>query len=322
MLSYKNHLNNPLFKTRYIDRNAWFVNMDSFFDESKKAIRTQITQSPLKSIYLAPTLLILSIAKKIYTSRYSKDIKRKIKRNPLKIVYLVPFYALSKIMCAKFWERKYPYWRIKCGKVDMPYFELVLTTRCTLRCESCNNLMQYFDSKNAYSCTFDGISAALDALFAVVDSIGRVRIIGGEPLLFKDIAKVVAKLDNEPKVKSFDIVTNGTIKFNDEILNALSESQKCSVCISDYSKSPNLTRKLYQREIIKSLKSRKIAYSFVFGSEDDRWFEPGKIYKRNRSKADIIRNFKSCLMPCVSVMSNESIPNANRGGGSSLKRVA
>lgn len=92
MLSYKNHLNNPLFKTRYIDRNAWFVNMDSFFDESKKAIRIQITQSPLKSIYLAPTLLILAIAKKIYTSRYSKDIKRKIKRNPLKIVYLVPLF--------------------------------------------------------------------------------------------------------------------------------------------------------------------------------------------------------------------------------------
>lgn len=84
--------------------------------------------------------------------------------------------------------------------------------------------------------------------------------------------------------------------------------------ISDYSKSPNLTRKLYQREIIKALKSRKIAYSFVFSGEDDRWLEPGKIYKRNRSKADIIRNFKSCLMPCVSVMSNESIPNANRGG--------
>lgn len=315
MPPYDTYLNNPLFKTRYIDRNAWFIN--DFFGESKKQIYTKIKANPFSAIYLAPLLLGIKFLNRIYTSRHSKDIKRKVKANPLKIAYLVPFYLLSKILWVKFWERKYPYWRIKHGKVDMPYFELVLTTRCSLRCESCNNLMQYFDSKNAYTCTLQGISNALDTLFSVVDSIGSVRIIGGEPLLFKDIAKVVEKLENEPKVKSFNLVTNGTIKFKDELLDALANSKKSSVYISDYSKSPNLTTKLYQKEIIESLENRNIAYHFVFANEGDSWIEPGKIYKRNRNKADIIRNFKSCLMPCVSVMSSEGIPAfaTTMGGG-------
>lgn len=314
MPSYDTYFNNPLFKTRYIERNAWFINMDNFLGESKKQIYAKIKANPPKMLYLAPLLPFLAFAKKIYANRHSKTIKRKIKANPLKI-YLILFYLLSKILGAKYWERKYPYWRIKRGKVDMPYFELVLTTRCSLRCESCNNLMQYFDSKSAYTCSFEGISVALDAIFGVVDSIGSVRIIGGEPLLFKDIAKVVRKLENEPKVKSFNLVTNGTIKFKDELLGALADSKKSVVCISDYSKSPNLTTKLYQKEIVESLESRQIPYNFTLNNEGDSWIEPGKIYKRNRSKADIIRNFKSCLMPCVSVMSNECLPAfANRGG--------
>lgn len=303
-----NMLKNPLFQTRYIERNAWHINVDNFCGDSKKAICAKIRANPLKVAYLAPLLLCLAMIKKIHANRHSRIIFRKIRANPLKALYLAPIYALSKALCAKSWNRYYAYLRLLLGKVDMPYFELVLTTRCSLRCESCNNLMQYFDAKNAYTCTLKGICGALDAIFGAVDSIGSVRIIGGEPLLFGDIAKVVDKLENEPKVKSFNLVTNGTMRFKDELLSALTRSKKCAVWISDYSKSPNLSRKLYQKEIVESLESRQIAHHFVFADERERWIAPGKIYKRNRARADIIRNFKSCLMPCVSVMSDEGVP--------------
>ena len=65
--------------------------------------------------------------------------------------------------------RSYYKKRVKLGKVDIPYIELVLTTKCTLRCESCNNLMQYFDSKNQYTCTYEGIKQSLDKFFAAID---------------------------------------------------------------------------------------------------------------------------------------------------------
>lgn len=205
--------------------------------------------------------------------------------------------------------------RLMSGKVDLPYFELVLTTRCTLRCEACNNLMQYFSPKNAYSCSLDGILSALNTLFAVVNSIANIRIIGGEPLLFKDIAAVVAFLESSPKVKSYNIVTNATIKPHKALLNALTGSAKASITISDYEKSPNLRIKLHRDELLRIFNECKIPCHVLWQSENDAWFDPGAIYKRGRDREGIVRNFRSCLMPCVSVMSNEFNPqNVNLQG--------
>lgn len=88
------------------------------------------------------------------------------------------------------------------GVIDIPYLELVLTTKCTMRCESCNNLIQYFSPSNQYTCTLEGIKKSLELLLSKVDSIARVRIIGGEPLLFKDLPKLIDYLNCQ---KNFDI---------------------------------------------------------------------------------------------------------------------
>ena len=213
----------------------------------------------------------------------------------------------------------YVYLRYKFGKIDIPYFELVLTTRCSLRCESCNNLMQYFDTKNAYTCSLEKILETLEALCRVVDSVAYVRIIGGEPLLFKDIAKVAQALEREQKVKMFDIVTNGTIMPDSALLEVLARSQKSWVSISDYSTSPNLRAKLRIQELAQVLKERNIAHHILWQSEGSSWFDPGKIYKRGRDKEGIVKNFKACMMACVSVMSNESFAfRAKMGGGKSI----
>ena len=293
-----------------------------------RKIHAQIKQNPLKAAYLAPYLLARSFFKKIHACRHSKPVKQKIKVSPTKALYLVPYYLLAKLTFAKSWDRIYNKIRLRriysrIGKeVHIPYFELVLTTRCTLRCKSCYNLMQYFSPQNAYTCTLQGITAALDALFSVVDSVKRVRIIGGEPLLFKDIAKVALYLDREPKVKFFDIVTNGTIKPKDDLLEVLANSQKCNVSISDYSLSPNIKVPLYYEQIIATLKAHNIGYYVIWQGANARWWDPEKIYKRGRSKEDIIKNFKSCLMGCVSVMSNECLPQGvNNGGGGATPRT-
>lgn len=305
---------NEMFKLRYIQRNG--LSIDALFGkENRKDCLKQIKQNPLKALYLTPLLLILPVLKNIYLNRHSKNVKNKIKAKPLKALYLVPLYLVSKMLNSKSWDKFYPYLRLWCRRVDMPYFELVLTTRCTLRCESCYNLMQYFSPKNTYTCTFEGIKAALDSLFKVIDSVRNVRIIGGEPLLFKDIAKVVEYLDKESKVKSFNIVTNGTIKPKQDLLQALRKSCKCSVTISDYSLSPNIKIPLYYEEIIQTFKAHNIPHHMIWQEKEARWNQPEKIYKRGRNKEGIIKNFKSCLMPCVSVMSNENLPQSKTGGG-------
>lgn len=250
------------------------------------------------------------------------NYKAMLRKYPARVIYLLPLLILRKLLLTldsimpesyahyeplTLYLRAKFYTRFLLGKLDMPYFELVLTTRCSLRCESCNNLMQYFDSKTAYTCSLEGITRALQELIKHVDSISWVRIIGGEPLLFKDIDKVVTLLDSMPKVKTFDIVTNGTIIPKPALLDALSKSHKSWVSISDYTKSPNLDIKLHIEKITQTLDAHHIRNSCLWQDENTAWFAPGKIYKRNRTREGIVRNFRACLMQCVSVMSHEDI---------------
>lgn len=197
--------------------------------------------------------------------------------------------------------------RVILGKVDIPYFELVLTTKCTMRCESCNNLMQYFTPNQQYTCTLEGILQSLNILLSKVDSVGLIRVIGGEPLLFKELPQIIRFLDLQDKIRAFNIVTNGTMMFSNELLESLRNSHKVQVNISDYTRSPNLTLPLRHKQIMNALESYGISYSFAWSDDSSFWFNPGKIYKRNRNKNDIIKNFRACRMPCVSLMSGEGI---------------
>jgi len=219
-------------------------------------------------------------------------------------IFKLPYAALMK----KFFLKSYFQKRVLKGKVDIPYLELVLTTKCTMRCVSCNNLMQYFQPTNQYAATLDGLKNALEALFERVDSVQRLRIIGGEPLLFQPLPELVEFLNQQKQIKTFTLVSNGTIDFSTELLKALSKAKKLrKITISDYSLSPNLKLNLQHKSIFTNLKKYKIAYSLDSSGADAKWSDPGKIYKRGRSKKDIIKNFIACKMPCVSLMSAEGV---------------
>lgn len=301
------------FKTRYVERNHY--NNDGYL--FRKEFREDIKSA---HPYIAPFIICFSpLLKKLYINRHSKQIKDKIKKRPYKALWLVPFYLLAKItkILGVKWDNLGVRIRLWCGKVDIPYFEVVLTTRCTMRCEHCGNLMQYFSPKNQYTCSADEILETLNTIFEVVDSVGYVQILGGEPLLFKDIVKVVERLDTEPKLRKFGIITNGTIKPKQDLLVALSKSKKFCFDISDYSSSPNLKVKLYYKEIISLLEEYHIPYEMKFENEPLKsWWDFGKIYKRNRDKDGNIENFRACsrFMVCYSVMSNEGLDKIMGGG--------
>lgn len=305
-------LRSDMFHTRYIMKNCEKALQTFYFINYKGRIR----KCKLKAVYLVPLLCLRKLSsyitklnapllqKPFFTKRIDEITSSRIMRYILTPVRACIFALLDPMNAC---IRAYIYGRFLAGRVDMPYFELVLTTKCSLRCESCNNLMQYFTNKTAYTCTIEGITATLEKLFSHIDSVYWVRIIGGEPLLFKDIDKVVSLLDSTHKVKSFDIVTNGTIVPKESLLQALAKSDKSFVSISDYTISPNLTTPLKIDELSSALTRYHIPHYCLWQEQGAQWRSPGKIYKRNRSVQGIIHNFRSCLMPCVSIMSHEDI---------------
>ena len=58
---------------------------------------------------------------------------------------------------------------------------LTPTMRCNLRCALCGVLVPQYDYRPHM--TVQEFSQTLEALFAVVDRVGRLQITGGEPLL-------------------------------------------------------------------------------------------------------------------------------------------
>jgi organic radical activating enzyme len=153
------------------------------------------------------------------------------------------------------------------GDRYIPFLVLWVGTRCTLRCNDCCNLIPYTEP---VSFDTDLILADLRKI-AQICTIKNLQIQGGEPLCHKNLDVVINEIGKIKQIKNVVLATNGTLLFNDKILNAINNNQKIEVRISDY----NCTTEKRQ-SVIKQLTENKInfsLYEFVYGNKI--WFNSG-----------------------------------------------
>ena len=121
--------------------------------------------------------------------------------------------------------------------------ELDVTSKCSLKCKSCANMMQYY--KTPCDIDMNIIISDFRRMIELVDWIDEVMIIGGEPFMYKSLGELLCELrkwNDESKVGRIELITNGTIIPNKEVLNELRASN-VMVCISNYGdKSKNIGR--------------------------------------------------------------------------------
>jgi organic radical activating enzyme len=115
----------------------------------------------------------------------------------------------------------------------IPYLELCVTPRCTLRCRHCANLMQYYPSELSKDYPLEKLCASLENFIACVDSIISLRILGGEPLLHKGLPALLRYARGSGKVGRISVVTNGTLLPDDDTLLAMKET-RAVMYISNY----------------------------------------------------------------------------------------
>jgi cyclic pyranopterin phosphate synthase len=86
---------------------------------------------------------------------------------------------------------------------------LSVTDRCNLRCRYCMPEDEYVWLERDHLLTFEEI----DALVAVFTTLGvhRLRLTGGEPLLRRDLPRLVALLARRPGIDDLAITTNGLL---------------------------------------------------------------------------------------------------------------
>lgn len=189
--------------------------------------------------------------------------------------------------------------------------EVVLTSRCTLRCRDCANLMQYYTHHEKINRTV--LLKALGNLIESVDGIAALKILGGEPLLEEDLLSDILTHEEfwkNGKVLGIQIITNGTILFSERLLKSIKNNPLAMVYLSNYGL---LSSK--ESEIRKQLDSLSVPYSEV--SEDAPWFDYGNPTVVHQKGGGAKKLFVSCWSKdvCLTILDGKlySCPRAAHG---------
>ncbi len=181
-------------------------------------------------------------------------------------------------------------------KLFLRSVDLMVTERCSLRCRDCSNLMRYY--QNPQNFDLGQLYKNMDRFFQIIDEINEVRILGGEPFMYKDVHLVIEKLIKEPKVKKIIIYTNGTIAPTEHQLRVL-KSGKVLFIITDYGE---LSRNL--NNLTKQLSEKKIAF---YVQKAGGWTNCAKIKKHDRNSKQQEELFRNCCAKNTITLSDKNL---------------
>lgn len=177
------------------------------------------------------------------------------------------------------------------NKINIKYLELVVTTKCTLRCKDCANLMPLY--KKPYCVKLDVIKESMTNLLEAIDGIETFRILGGEPFLYDDLREVINFVSKENKIKKVEVVTNGTIYPKDEKIIEAMKSEKVELVISDYGGLSKNKCGLIKMKDEYGINVRVLKI--------DYWLDYSNIHCRNRNKIELESQYKKCNHQCTSL---------------------
>lgn len=124
------------------------------------------------------------------------------------------------------------YWKNK-GECCLYTVDMTVSAKCNFRCRNCNMFMPYYKTDVKY--TLEDLKNSVDSFFKVVDYVCYIGFIGGEPLLFTDLAELIeyVKRKYAERVGHFTIHTNGSIVPSDQLTEKI-KKYDITVAVSDY----------------------------------------------------------------------------------------
>lgn len=167
----------------------------------------------------------------------------------------------------------------------MSHCEIVLTECCTLKCRDCANLMQYYLHPEKIDA--DEIIRDFSKFLDSIDLLLELRLLGGEPFIYKDINRIMEAFLNHEKIKRITVYTNSTVVPSEKMMECL-KAEKVSVHMSDYGAVSNKIEKLK-----KVFEENGIQY---YIHKYDKWYDLGGLYKRDYSNKIEKTLYQNCLM--------------------------
>lgn len=194
----------------------------------------------------------------------------------------------------------YALWR-KLQKCDLilPMMDLVITTRCTLRCKKCFHLIPSYmeNGRHPFDVPLDTIKNDLDHFFNAIDFIIKINVLGGEPFLYADLDELLIYLAQFDKVGYFVLVSNGTIVPNDSTLEIL-QNPKYVILLNDYGINSERTREIYKKMMSYGVNCYIIRESI--------WYDFGDLSKKCMSSEELKHHYANCSYKrCKALMQGE-----------------
>ena len=170
-------------------------------------------------------------------------------------------------------------------KLIVNHVELVLTEKCSLRCKDCANFMQYYNCPE--NIVYSDIVKTFDRFLDTIDGLLDLRLLGGEPFLYKDIDKIIDRYKDDDRIKRITIYTNSTIIPSETVLKSLVH-KKVFVHQSNYGV---VSRKVNELDLL--FKENNIQhYIHIY----DKWLNIGAQKLHNYNDIALNKIFNDCVM--------------------------
>lgn len=187
-------------------------------------------------------------------------------------------------------------------KLYVELAQICVTERCTLRCQKCAHACNYVPI-SADDMPLEKVKRSADYFFKNVDFVKEFVLIGGEPLLYKELAKAIIYIGERYRKQMllFVITTNGTILPSDDILE-LCKKYDITVRVSDYSTTLPKLKKRYEL-LYKKLEGMR---ALVWNTDDeDSWYDYGFESIDHGNEPKVLMNvFNQCKTPCREIRDN------------------
>ena len=127
----------------------------------------------------------------------------------------------------------------------------VLSQKCSLECTHCGQYINHYLEEERINFPLERILTDINQMFAAVDAIGYVSIIGGEPFLHPDLGRIVDAIMEKQNFGVLGITTNGVCKITDDQLEKM-RNRRTRIIFSDYTSAlSEKQKKLFQHNVAK-----------------------------------------------------------------------
>lgn len=148
--------------------------------------------------------------------------------NTYGMVEFKDYCRVGQFICEWFWNAR----KMNC----VYHVDMTITTRCTLNCANCNMFIPYYNKSFDYD--FETLKKNIDLFFERIDYVAYFGLIGGEPVLHKELKDIIIYLQENYKDKfgKISYASNGTVIPSDALLEIMKQYD-IHVVVSDYSKA-------------------------------------------------------------------------------------